>query len=79
MLKCEHLPKTNSTKSETQNIVVKFQQNEHTLGQPFIRGFHKRTKLIILTLFFIPHIYLSLPFLFVTYDVCKCEIRYQLV
>ena len=30
MLKCENLPRTNSTKYETQNIVVKFQQNEHT-------------------------------------------------
>ena len=30
MLKCENLPRTNSTKSETQNILVKFQQNEHT-------------------------------------------------
>ena len=32
MLKCENLPRTNSTKSETQNIFVKFQQNEHTPG-----------------------------------------------
>ena len=30
MLKCENLPRTNSTKYETQNILVKFQQNEHT-------------------------------------------------
>ena len=30
MLVCENLPRTNSTKSETQNIFVKFQQNEHT-------------------------------------------------
>ena len=30
MLKCENLPRTNSTKYETQNIFVKFQQNEHT-------------------------------------------------
>ena len=33
MLKCENLPRTNSTKYETQNILVKFQQNEHTPGQ----------------------------------------------
>ena len=32
MLKCESLPRTNWTKSETQNIFVKFQQNEHTPG-----------------------------------------------
>ena len=32
MLKCENLPRTNSKKSETQNIVVKFQQYEHTPG-----------------------------------------------
>ena len=32
MLKCENLPRTNSTKYETQNILVKFQQNEHTPG-----------------------------------------------
>ena len=30
MLKCENLPRTNSTKYETQNILVKLQQNEHT-------------------------------------------------
>ena len=30
MLKCENLPRTNSTKYETQNILVKFQQIEHT-------------------------------------------------
>ena len=30
MLKCENLPRRNSTKYETQNILVKFQQNEHT-------------------------------------------------
>ena len=30
MLKCENLPRTNSTKYETHNILVKFQQNEHT-------------------------------------------------
>ena len=30
MLKWENLPRTNSTKYETQNILVKFQQNEHT-------------------------------------------------
>ena len=30
MLMCENLPRTNSTKYETQNILVKFQQNEHT-------------------------------------------------
>ena len=30
MLKCENLPSTNSTKFETQNILVKFQQNKHT-------------------------------------------------
>ena len=30
MLKCENLPRTNSTKYETQNILVKFQENEHT-------------------------------------------------
>ena len=29
MFKCENLPRTNSTKYETQNILVKFQQNEH--------------------------------------------------
>ena len=33
MLKCENLPRTNSTKYETQNILVKFQQNEHTPAQ----------------------------------------------
>ena len=32
-----NLPKTNSTKSETQNIFAKKQQNEHTPGFP-IRG-----------------------------------------
>ena len=32
MLKCENLPRTNSTKYETQNILVKFQQNEYTPG-----------------------------------------------
>ena len=32
MLKFENLPRTNSTKYETQNILVKFQQNEHTPG-----------------------------------------------
>ena len=33
MLKCENLPRTNSTKlCEIQNILVKFQQNEHTPG-----------------------------------------------
>ena len=30
MLKCQNLPRTNSTKYETQNILVKFEQNEHT-------------------------------------------------
>ena len=30
MLKCENLPRKNSTIYETQNILVKFQQNEHT-------------------------------------------------
>ena len=30
MLKCENLPRTNSTKYETINILAKFQQNEHT-------------------------------------------------
>ena len=32
MLKCENLPRTNATKYKTQNILVKFQQNEHTPG-----------------------------------------------
>ena len=32
MLKCENIPRTNSTKYVTQNILVKFQQNEHTPG-----------------------------------------------
>ena len=34
MLKCVNLQRTNSTKYETQNILVKFQQNEHTPGIP---------------------------------------------
>ena len=33
MLKYENIPRTNSTKYETQNILVKFQQNEHTPGR----------------------------------------------
>ena len=33
MLKCENLPRINSTTSETQNILVKFQQNKHTPGE----------------------------------------------
>ena len=32
MLKCENLPRTNSTKSETQFLVAKIQRNEHTPG-----------------------------------------------
>ena len=43
MLKCENLPRTNSTKYETQNILVKFQQNEHTPGL-HVQIFHLRSK-----------------------------------
>ena len=32
MLKCENPPRTNSTKSETQNFFAKIQRNEHTPG-----------------------------------------------
>ena len=44
MLKCENLPRTNSTKYETQNILVKFQQNEHTPGR-VLRLFHNKVYL----------------------------------
>ena len=58
MLKCENLPRTNFTKYETQNILVKFQQNEHTPG-----AFLESASEIVLLM----------PYLSLTIAIFKCH------